>query len=55
MSQGSQNATGQCHNTTQVNVVTTEFSDLATNCPEYKVDGLADRAVQRTIRVAGRI
>jgi len=37
MSQGSQNATGQCHNTTQVNVVTTEFSDLATNCPEYKV------------------
>ena len=25
------------HPTTQVNVVTTEFSDWATNCPEYKV------------------
>jgi formate dehydrogenase major subunit len=25
------------HPNTQVNVVTTEFSDWATNCPEYKV------------------
>jgi formate dehydrogenase major subunit len=25
------------HPTTQVNVVTTEYSDWATNCPEYKV------------------
>jgi formate dehydrogenase major subunit len=25
------------HPDTQVNVVTTEFSDWATNCPEYKV------------------
>ncbi len=25
------------HPSTQVNVVTTEFSDWATNCPEYKV------------------
>ena len=25
------------HPTTQVNVVTTDFSDWATNCPEYKV------------------
>ena len=25
------------HPTTQINVVTTEFSDWATNCPEYKV------------------
>ena len=25
------------HPTTQVNVITTDFSDWATNCPEYKV------------------
>ena len=25
------------HPTTQANVITTEFSDWATNCPEYKV------------------
>ena len=25
------------HPTTQANVVTTEYSDWATNCPEYKV------------------
>jgi formate dehydrogenase major subunit len=25
------------HPTTQVNVVTTDFSDWATNCPEFKV------------------
>jgi formate dehydrogenase major subunit len=25
------------HATTQANVVTTDFSDWATNCPEYKV------------------
>ena len=28
------------HPTTQVNVVTTEFSDWATNCPEYKVTAI---------------
>jgi formate dehydrogenase major subunit len=25
------------HPTTQANVITTDFSDWATNCPEYKV------------------
>ncbi len=34
------------HPTTQVNVVTTEFSDWATNCPEYKVTAAQVEAVQ---------
>ena len=32
------------HPVTQANVVTTEFSDWATNCPEYKVTAVQVRA-----------
>ena len=35
------------HPTTQANVVTTDYSDWATNCPEYKVTAVQVIAVQR--------
>ena len=41
------------HPDTQANVITTEYSDWATNCPEYKVTAVQVIAVERTRR-AGR-
>ena len=35
------------HPETQANVVTTEYSDWATNCPEYKVTAVEVRATNR--------
>ena len=35
------------HPDTQANVITTDFSDWATNCPEYKVTAVEVRPVQR--------
>ena len=35
------------HAKTQANVVTTEFSDWATNCPEYKVTAVQVRRTNR--------
>ena len=40
---------------TQANVVTTEYSDWATNCPEYKVTAVQVIAVQRPERLAGAV
>ena len=37
------------HPDTQANVVTTEYSDWATNCPEYKVTAVQVIAVQRAV------
>jgi hypothetical protein len=41
------------HPDTQANVITTDFSDWATNCPEYKVTAVQVSAVERPVRVAG--
>ena len=38
------------HPDTQANVITTDFSDWATNCPEYKVTAVQVGAVQRPER-----
>ena len=43
------------HPDTQANVITTDFSDWATNCPEYKVTAVQVGAVQRPDRLAERI
>ncbi len=43
------------HPDTQANVVTTEYSDWATNCPEYKVTAVQVIAVERADGVAGGI
>ena len=43
------------HPDTQANVVTTDYSDWATNCPEYKVTAVQVIAVERPDRVAGGI
>ena len=43
------------HPDTQANVVTTEYSDWATNCPEYKVTAVQVIAVERPVGVAGGI
>ncbi len=43
------------HPDTQANVVTTEYSDWATNCPEYKVTAVAGLAVERPDAVAGGV
>ena len=43
------------HPDTQANVVTTEYSDWATNCPEYKVTAVQVVAVERPERVAARL
>jgi formate dehydrogenase major subunit len=40
------------HPETQANVVTTDYSDWATNCPEYKVTAV-QVAAQRAERLAG--
>ena len=37
------------HPDTQANVITTDFSDWATNCPEYKVTAVQVGAVQRAV------
>ena len=37
------------HPDTQANVITTDFSDWATNCPEYKVTAVQVGAVQRPV------
>ena len=42
------------HPNTQANVITTDFSDWATNCPEYKVTAVQVGAVQRAVRLADR-
>jgi formylmethanofuran dehydrogenase subunit D len=42
------------HPDTQANVITTDFSDWATNCPEYKVTAV-QVAVQRPVRMAGGV
>ena len=36
------------HPLTQANVITTDFSDWATNCPEYKVTAVQVRRTNRT-------
>ena len=41
------------HPDTQANVITTDFSDWATNCPEYKVTAVQVGAVQRPVGLAG--
>jgi formylmethanofuran dehydrogenase subunit D len=41
------------HPDTQANVVTTDYSDWATNCPEYKVTAVQVSPVQRADRMAG--
>ena len=43
------------HPNTQANVITTDFSDWATNCPEYKVTAVQVAPVQRPDRLAGRV
>ena len=43
------------HPKTQANVVTTDYSDWATNCPEYKVTAVQVVAVERPDRVAGAV
>ena len=43
------------HPDTQANVITTDFSDWATNCPEYKVTAVQVAAVQRPVGLAGGI
>jgi predicted molibdopterin-dependent oxidoreductase YjgC len=35
------------HPLTQANVVTTEYSDWATNCPEYKMTAVQSQALER--------
>ena len=35
------------HPDTQANVITTDFSDWATNCPEYKVTAVQVRRTNR--------
>ena len=35
------------HPTTQANVITTDYSDWATNCPEYKVTAVQVRKTNR--------
>ena len=37
------------HPMTQTNVVTTDYSDWATNCPEYKVTAVQVRARMGTL------
>jgi formate dehydrogenase major subunit len=41
------------HPETQANVITTEFSDWATNCPEYKVTAVQVAPLERAHRLAG--
>ena len=43
------------HPDTQANVVTTEYSDWATNCPEYKVTAVQVSPSNGPTRVAGGI
>ncbi|MGQ3296273.1 MAG: molybdopterin dinucleotide binding domain-containing protein, partial [Shinella sp.] len=57
------------HPTTQANVITTDFSDWATNCPEYKVTAVQispsngpsdwqieyDELARRSRRIAGKL
>ena len=40
---------------TQANVVTTDYSDWATNCPEYKVTAVQVVALERPVRLAGEL
>ena len=43
------------HPLTQANVITTDYSDWATNCPEYKVTAVQVGPVERPVRLAGRL
>ena len=43
------------HPDTQANVITTEYSDWATNCPEYKVTAVQVSAQQRAQRLADQL
>ena len=43
------------HPNTQANVVTTDYSDWATNCPEYKVTAVQVSPSNGPTRVAGRL
>ena len=43
------------HPMTQANVVTTDYSDWATNCPGIQGDGGAGFAVERAIGLAGGV
>ena len=43
------------HPVTGANVITTEYSDWATNCPEYKVTAVQVTPVQPAIRLAARL
>ena len=41
------------HPLTQANVITTDFSDWATNCPEYKVTAVQVSRLERSDRLSG--
>ena len=43
------------HPMTQANVVTTEYSDWATNCPEYKVTAVQVSPSNGPVRLAGSL
>ncbi len=43
------------HADTGANVVTTEYSDWATNCPEYKVTAVQVRLTNQTVGMAGAL
>ena len=43
------------HPNTQANVVTTDFSDWATNCPEYKVTAVQVSPLERSVALAGGV
>ena len=42
------------HPKTQANVITTDYSDWATNCPEYKVTAVQVCAVERPVATGRR-
>ena len=43
------------HPLTQANVITTDFSDWATNCPEYKVTAVEVARFERPVAVSGGV